>query len=113
MTPGSAMVVDHAVMMTFAHALVLVEARSCLAALADTAVTFDASVSYERTLLMLDSVYGDDVPALESPLGVPVGLLLERVEAAVETLGDFGLDGLRVELLLTMVEDAHTLDVAT
>lgn len=40
-------------MMTRAHAIALDEARSCLAALADTATTLDASVAYEHALLYL------------------------------------------------------------
>jgi hypothetical protein len=44
--------------MLLAHALTLAEARSNLAALADRALTFDASVGYERVLLHLDDLHG-------------------------------------------------------
>ncbi len=56
-----------AVMMMLAHAHAVTEARSCLAALADAATTFDVTVAYEHALLYLDSVHGDDVPALDDP----------------------------------------------
>ena len=54
--------------MLLAHAATLAEARSYLAALADHALTFDASVEYERVLLQLDFLHGDDMPgARHSP----------------------------------------------
>ena len=50
--------------MLLAHARALAEARSYLAALADTAGTFEASLEYDRVLLQLDAIHGDDTPAL-------------------------------------------------
>ena len=41
--------------MLLSHAVTLAEARSYLAALADNAHTFDASVEYEHVLLELDT----------------------------------------------------------
>src|SRR5215217_8041018 len=50
--------------MLLAHARALAEVRSYLAALADTAGTFEASLEYDRVLLQLDAIHGDDTPAL-------------------------------------------------
>ena len=50
--------------MLLAHAVTLAEARSYLAALADQALTFDASVEYERVLLQLDFLHGDFIPGI-------------------------------------------------
>ena len=52
--------------MLLAHAVALAEARTYIAALANGAVSLDASLAYERTLLYLDSIHGDDVPALDT-----------------------------------------------
>lgn len=41
----------HDRMMTLAHAYALAEARLCIAALADTAATFEATVAYGHALL--------------------------------------------------------------
>ncbi len=84
--------------MTFAYAVALADARSCLAALADTATDFDTSVHYERLLLTLDLLHPDG-PALY-PLSGDRAALLDRFEADVDRLIDLGGDGLRLELLL-------------
>lgn len=97
--------------MLLAHAVALVEARTYLAALADQAATFEASLAYERTLLYLDSSHPDDFPALDTH-----GLITDRAtlralaETAIEELVDHGVDALHVELLLAMLGDAHQLD---
>lgn len=97
--------------MLLAHAVALAEARTYLAALADRAATFEASLAYERTLLYLDSSHHDDFPALDTR-----GVIADRAtlralaETAVEELVDHGVDALQVELLLAMLGDAHQLD---
>lgn len=97
--------------MLLAHAVALAEARTYIAALADLSVAADAALAYERTLLYLDSVHGDDVPALDTR-----GLINDRTalyvvaESAVEELVDHGVDALQVELLLAMLDDARELD---
>jgi hypothetical protein len=94
--------------MLLAHARTLAEARSYVAALADLAQAFDASVEYERVLLQLDSIHGDDSPALNT-----VGLTDDRdllyavAESAIEELLDYGVDGLQIELVLDMLEVAR------
>lgn len=97
--------------MLLAHALTLAEACSYLAALADHARTFDASLEYDRVLLQLDAGHGDDTPAL---FPVPItdrDVLYDLAEAAIEELVGYGADGLQIELLLAMLEDARDQDV--
>lgn len=98
--------------MMLAHAVTLTEARSNLAALADHAGTFDASVEYERVLLQLDSIHGDDTPALDLVgLTGNRGVLYEAATSSIEALLDHGVDGLRIELLLDMLEVARGRDL--
>ena len=52
--------------MLLPHAQTLAQARSYVAALADRALTIDASSAYEHVLLELDRVHGDDCPALDT-----------------------------------------------
>lgn len=84
--------------MTLASAIALAEARSCLAALADTATEFDESVQFEHLLLALDAMHVD-YPGLY-PLEENRSQLLRRLEAAVDRMLDLGGDGLSLELLL-------------
>jgi hypothetical protein len=97
--------------MLLAHAVALAEARTYLAALADLAVSVDASLAYEQTLLYIDSIHGDDVPALDT-----TGLIEDRTalyvvaESALEELVDHGVDPLQVELALAMLDEARGLD---
>ena len=93
--------------MLLSHALA--EARSHLAALADTAVTFEASVEYERVLLQLDSIHGGDVPGVDaSGLTDDRNVLFSIAESAIEELVDF--DALQIELVLAMLIAARELD---
>jgi len=96
-------------MMAIAHALIVIEARSCLAALAETAPTFGQSVFYERLLLRLDWLHGDDGPACEPMPGVGRDELQRRAETAIQQLVEFGIDALSVELLLADLEDVSML----
>ncbi len=97
--------------MLLANAVALAEARTYLAALADLAISVDASHAYEQALLYLDSIHGDDVPALKT-----TGLLDDRkalhvvAEAAIEQLVDHSIDALQIELVLAMLEQARELD---
>jgi hypothetical protein len=97
--------------MLLSHAIALAEARSCLAALADTAVTFEASVTYERVLLQLDWIHGDDVPGLDaSGLTDDPNVLFPNAESAIEELVDFAVDALQIELVLAILIAARELD---
>jgi hypothetical protein len=97
--------------MLLSHAIALAEARSYVAALADTAVTFEASVEYERVLLQLDWIHGDDVPGLDaSGLTDDRNVLFSNAESAIEELVDFAVDALQIELVLAMLIAARELD---
>lgn len=63
-------IVEHMEYMSLEYAYVLAECRGCIAALADQ-MPFEFSVAYERLLLLLDAIHGDDVPALEPVPGEP------------------------------------------
>ena len=97
--------------MLLAHAITVAEARSYIAALADQARTVEASSAYERALIELDWIHGDDAPAL-----YPVDstddpdILLSIAVSAVEQLADYGVDALHIELLLASLADARALD---
>lgn len=83
---------------SFAYAVALAEARSCLAALADNADDFDESVRYEHLLRDLDTLHPFG-PALTRISCTKAGLL-DRLETAVERMIRLGGDGLSLELLL-------------
>ena len=96
--------------MLLAHAVTLAEARSYVAALADHARTFDASVEYEHVLLQLDSIHGGDVPPTTDVLTDRRDVLCTVAEAAIEELTHHGVDALQVELLLAMLDEARSKD---
>lgn len=96
--------------MLLAHAVTLADARSFVAALADAALTTDASIEYDRVLLQIDFIYGDGIPGV-SP--VPVtdrDVLFEVAESAIADLAEHGVDCLTVELVLDMLYAARDLD---
>lgn len=96
--------------MLLAHAVTLAEARSYVAALADNAVTIDASIEYDRVLLQIDFIHGDYVPGI-SPVPVTErDALFSVAESAIENLVEYGIDGLTVELVLDMLYAARELD---
>ena len=98
--------------MLLAHAQTLAQARSYVAALADRTPTIDASSAYERVLLELDRVHGDDCPALHTEdLTDDRDVLLAVARNAVEELEKYGVDPLSIELILAMLVGAHDLDV--
>lgn len=96
--------------MQLAHAVTLGQARSYVAALADAALTADASIEYDRVLLQIDFAHGDYIPGI-SP--VPVtdrDVLFDVAESAIEDLTRHGIDSLTVELFLDMLWAARELD---
>jgi hypothetical protein len=98
--------------MLLPHAKTLAQARSYVAALADQALTLEASSAYERVLLELDRVHGDDCPALNTEdLTDDRDILLAVASNAVEQLENYGVDPLSVELILAMLIDAHDLEI--
>ena len=96
--------------MLLAHAVTLAEARSYVAALADNAVTIDASIEYDRVLLQIDFIHGDLIPAIAPVLVTDSDALFAGAESAIEDLVDHGIDALTVELVLDMLHAAHALD---
>lgn len=98
--------------MLLAHAVTLAEARSYVAALADLARTFDASVEYERVLLQLDWIHGDEFPGLDTTgLTDDRDVLYAVAESAIEEPADHGVDALQFELVLDMLDAARAKDV--
>jgi hypothetical protein len=98
--------------MLLPHAQTLAQARSYLAALADQALSIEASSAYERVLLELDRVHGDDCPALDTEaLSDDRDILLTAASNAVEELENYGVDPLSVELVLAMLVAGHDLDI--
>lgn len=97
--------------MLLAHAATLAEARSYLAALADHARTVEASSAYERALIELDWVHGDDTPALDTAgITDDRDIVMALAVSAVQQLADYGVDALHIELVLASLADAHVLD---
>ena len=90
--------------MLAAHAATLAQARSYLAALADKATSFDASVDFERVLLHLDYLHGDDIPAITPVPPHTIDVLYDVAYDAIEELTTHGVDLLSVELLLDGLE---------
>ena len=96
--------------MLLAHAIAIAEARSYIAALADTAATVLGSIGYDRALIYLDSATDDQVPALtEVPLGDPAALY-RLGQQSITDLATYGLDPLHIELTLAYLADAWALD---
>ena len=98
--------------MLLIHAVLLSEARSYIASLADNAKTLEASSAYDLALIELDWVHGDDASAVEAinPT-VDRDVLMALATSAVERLTTYGVDALRGELLLASLESALALDM--
>lgn len=96
--------------MLLAHAVTVSEARSYVAALADSALTIDASIEYDRVLLQIDFIHGDHIPAITPIQVTDRELLFSVAESAIEHLVEHGIDGLTVELVLDMLYAARELD---
>jgi hypothetical protein len=96
--------------MLLSHAVLLAEARSYLAALADHAATFDASMEYERVLLQLDALHDGAVPPITVVPATDPAVLHEVARAALNNLADHGVDRLELEICLAMLEAASELD---
>lgn len=98
--------------MLLPHARILCDARSALAVLSDGANCIEASSAYEHALITLDAIHGDDCPAIDT-YGLPdePDELLAIAVHALERLPSHGVDELRVELLLALLDDATVLGV--
>lgn len=87
-----------------AFALALAELRSCLAALADTAWSFDESVHYEHLLLDLDRLYPDG-SALYPTTGAKAELL-NRLGVAIDQLIELGAAAFTLEPVIIDVRQS-------
>ena len=97
--------------MLLSHAITLAEARSYVAALANCALTLDASAAYEVILLRLDALHGGHVPPLRRINLDDRDLLFTAAESAIEDLIAHGVDALQVELVLAWLEGARARDL--
>ena len=96
--------------MLLAHAVLLAEARSYLAALADHATSFDASLEYERVLLQLDWMHGATI-APTTAIPTHDRELLHRIAAsAIANLERHGVDRIEVQICSAMLAVAWELD---
>lgn len=96
--------------MLLSHAVLLAEARSYVAALADHALTFDGSMEYERVLLELDELHGGVFPPTT---GVPItdgAVLYEIAYQAIAGLEAHEVDSFGLELCLAMLIAARETD---
>lgn len=98
-------------MLQLAHALTLGKARSHVAALADHAGTIRASIGYDRVLLELDLIHGDDIPAISAVSATSSDELFSIAESAIRDLPGYGIDPLTIELVLDLLNAARDLDV--
>lgn len=96
--------------MLLAHAIAIAEARSYVAALADTASTTLGSVAYDRVLIYLDAAHGDQGPALTDLPHIEPATLYRLAQQSIANLGTYGLDPLHIELILAYLVDSWTLD---
>lgn len=85
--------------MTLACAQACAEARSCLAAITDSADEFDESICFDRLLLDLDSLRGGAFPGFY-PLTGKRDQLVSRLEVAINEMITLGGDGFSLEPLL-------------
>ncbi len=99
--------------MLLAHAIAIAEARSYIAALADTATTALGSVAYDRVLIYLDAAHGHQVPALTDVPLIEPATLYRLAQRSITSLGTYGLDPLHIELTLAYLVDSWTLDHST
>jgi hypothetical protein len=96
--------------MLLSHAVLLAEARSYVAALADHTSSFDASMEYERVLLQLDWLHGGTVPPITVVPANDPGVLYDVACSAISGLAEHGVDRLELEICLVMLAAARELD---
>lgn len=96
--------------MLLSHAVLLAEARSYVAALADHALTFDGSMEYERVLLELDELHGGVFPpTTDIPICDPA-VLYGIAYQAMAGLQAHEVDPFGLELCLAMLVAARETD---
>lgn len=95
-----------------AHAVLLAEARTYVAALADYAVSLDAALEYERVLLQVDALHQGRVPPITT--AAPTDdqeILYDIARIAIGNLINHGLRSNDVQLCLAMLQAAHELQL--
>lgn len=97
--------------MLISHAVALAEARSYLAALADTAASGDAGMEYERVLLQLDELHGGVYPPITVVPTRDREVLFRVAHESVSQLARYGVDSFELGICLCMLvvawEDEH------
>ena len=96
--------------MLLTHAVLLAEARSHVAALADNALTFDGEMEYERVLLELDELHGGIFPPTTVVLVTDSAVLYEIAYEAIAGLEAHMVDPFGLELCLAMLIAARETD---
>ena len=97
--------------MMLSHAVVLAEARSYIAALADSTSSTDASLEYDRVLLQLDWLHGGAISRITVVPSSDDRNVVHRVaDAAIRTLADHAVDRLDLEICIAMLDAAWELD---
>lgn len=96
--------------MLLPYAVLLAEARSYVAALADRALTFDGSMEYERVILELDEVHGGVFPpTTEIPITDP-DALYELAHTSIAELESPEVNRLGLSICLAMLSAARETD---
>lgn len=84
---------------TYAYLVALGEARSCLAALADSTDNLDLSIHYDHLLIELDGITGGFGPTCSRMVSAQADFL-NRLESAVNAMLSFdAAEGPTVEIL--------------
>ena len=97
--------------MMYEHAEALGVARSHLAALSLTSLTVDAASAYSQALIQLDWIHDGAVSPIELD-GLPEDrdALFKGAVEAIRDLEQYGIDPLRLEVLIHAVRHACGLD---
>jgi len=94
-----------------AHAVLLAEARTYVAALADHAVSLDTALEYERVLLQVDALHDGRVPPIiTAPPTNDREILFDIARMAIGNLTAHGLGAHEVHLCLDMLQAARDLE---
>ena len=96
--------------MLLSHAVLLAEARSYVAALADQALTFDGSMEYERVLLEIDELHGGVFPPTTDVPITDAAVLYEIAYQAIAGLEAHEVESFGLELCLAMLIAARETD---
>lgn len=96
--------------MLLSHAVLLAEARSYVAALADAAEDAAASLEYERVLLQLDWLHAGHVPPITVVPSKDPDILFQVARTSIAGLEAHSIDPLELGICLSMLSAARELD---